>query len=107
MLKDICTILLFSFLFNSCSFPTSEQAGIKYSTQPAFQVPEDMKWRKVGLAKELININEKMVIISGGSNPLPLNQREELKVRFTWQKNIDRHILINKNSTSSIYRCKG
>ena len=98
MHKDICTILLFSFLFNSCSFPTIEQAGIKYSTQPAFQVPEDMKWKEVGLAKELINIKEKMVIISGGSNPLPLNRWEELKVRYPWQKNIDRHILINKTA---------
>ena len=98
MHKNICTILLVSYLFNSCSFPTSEQAGIKYSTQPSFQVSEDIKWRKVGLAKELINIREKMVIISGGSNPLPLNQWEELKVRFPWQKNIDRHILINKTA---------
>ena len=98
MHKNICTIILFSFLFNSCSFPTTEQAGIKYSTQPAFQVPEDMKWKEVGLAKELINIKEKMVIISGGSNPLPLNQWKELEVRYPWQKNIDRHILINKTA---------
>jgi len=39
-----------------------------------------------------------MVIISGGSNPLPLHQWEGLKVRFPWQKNINRHILINKTA---------
>ena len=98
MYKNKCTIILFSFLLNSCSFSTTKQAGIKYSTRPAFQVPEDMKWKEVGLAKELININEKMVIISGGSNPLPLTQWEELEVRFPWKKNIDRHILINKTA---------
>ena len=98
MLKNICTTILFSSLLNSCSFPTTKQALIKYSTHPAFQVPVDIEWREVGLAKELININEKMVIVSGGSNPLPLHQWEELKVRFPWQKNIDRHILINKTA---------
>ena len=98
MHKYICKILLFSFLINSCSFPTTQQAGIRYSTQPAFQVPNDMKWKEVGIAKELININEKMVIISGGSNPLQLNQWEELKVRYPWKKNIDRHILIKKTA---------
>jgi hypothetical protein len=98
MHKGIYITILFSFLFNSCSFPTTKQAGIKYSTQPAFQVPEDINWREVGIAKELININEKMVIISGGSNPLQLNQWEELKVRYPWKKNIDRHILIKKTA---------
>ena len=37
-------------------------------------------------------------LISGGSNPLQLNQWEELKVLSSWQKNIDRHILINKTA---------
>ena len=39
-----------------------------------------------------------MVIISGGSNPLPLHQWEGSKVGFPWQKNIDRYILINKTA---------
>lgn len=98
MLKNIFIILLFGFLLNACSFPTTKEAGIKYATQPAFKVPETIEWREVGLAKELINIKEKMVIISGGSNPLPLHQWEEFKVGFPWQKNIDRNLLIDKTA---------
>lgn len=98
MPKNIFSILLFGFLLNACSFPTTKEAGIKYATQPAFQVPETIEWREVGLAKELINIKEKMVIISGGSNPLPLHQWEEFKVGFPWQKNIDRNLLIDKTA---------
>lgn len=98
MHKHLYTIILFGFILNSCSFPTSIEAGIKYSTQPAFEVPENIEWREVGLAKELINIKEKMVIISGGSNSLPLDQWVEFNVGFPYQKNIDRHILINKTA---------
>jgi len=98
MHKNLYTIILLGCLLNSCSFPTTKEAGIKYSTRPAFQVPKNIEWKEVGLAKELINIKEKIVIISGGSNPLPLHEWEELKVRFPWQKNIDRHILINKTA---------
>ena len=80
-------------------FPTAEQAGIKYSTQPAFQVPEDMKWKEVGLQLKIYSSHQREnEIISGGSNPLPLTQWEEIKVRYPWQKNIDRHILINKTA---------
>lgn len=94
----LCTIVLLGFILISCSFPKTKEAGIKYSTRPAFQVPKNIEWREVGLAKELINVKEKMVIISGGSNPLPLHEWEGLKVGFPWIKNIDRHILINKTA---------
>jgi hypothetical protein len=76
MHKNLYAIVLLGFLLNSCSFPTTKEAGIKYSTRPAFQVPKNIEWREVGLAKELINVKEKIVIISGGSNPLPLHEWE-------------------------------
>ncbi len=98
MHNNIYAVLLLGFLLNACSFPTTKEAGIKYSTQPAFQIPKNIEWREVGLAKELINVKEKMVIISGGSKPLPLHQWEGLKVGFPWKKNIDRHLLINKTA---------
>ncbi len=111
MHKYLYTIVLLGFLINSCSFPTTQEAGIQYSTQTAFQVPQNMEWKEVGLAKELVNIKEKMVIISGGSNPLPLSEWDAFKVRFPWQKNIDRHILINKTalvrSPGADSNCKG
>ena len=96
---NLYAIVLVGILLNSCSFPTTKEAGIRYSTEPAFQFPKNIEWRDVGLAKELINIKEKMVVISGGSNfSLPILQWEELKVGFPWQKNIDRYILINKTA---------
>ena len=96
MHKNLNTIVLLAFLLNSCSFPTTKEAGIQYSTKPAFQLPESMEWRAVGLAKELVNVKEKMVIISGGSKPLPLSEWDTFKARLPWQKNMDRHLLINK-----------
>ncbi len=98
MHKNLFSIILFVILLNSCNFQTTKEAGIKYSTRPVFQVLKNIEWREVGLAKELINVKEKMVIILGGSNPLPLHQWEELKVGFPWKKNIDRHVLINKTA---------
>lgn len=98
MVKNLYTIVLSGFLLNSCNFPTSKEAGIKYATRPAFAVPKKIEWREVGLAKELINIKEKVVVISSGSNPLPLDQWEGLKVIFPWQKNSDRYLLINKTA---------
>ena len=111
MHKNLYIIVLLAFLLNSCSFPTTKEAGIQYSTRPAFQVPENMEWRAVGLAKELVNVKEKMVIISGGSNPLPLSEWDTFKARLPWQKNIDRHLLINKTalvrSPSAASNCTG
>lgn len=36
MHKNLNTIVLLAFLLNSCSFPTTKEAGIQYSTKPAF-----------------------------------------------------------------------
>jgi len=98
MYKYLYAIVILGTLLTSCSFPTTKEAGIKYSTRPAFQVPQNIDWKEVGLAKELINVKEKIVIINGGSKPLPLHEWDGIKVRFPWQKNIDRHILINKTA---------
>ena len=37
-----------------------------------------------------------MVVVSGGSNPIPLDKWNDLKVVLPWKKNIDRRILIDK-----------
>lgn len=98
MPKNLYTTILSGFLINLCSIPTAQEAGINYPTQPAFQVPENIEWREVGIAKELVHIKDKNVIISGGSNPIPLHEWEGLRVRFPWYKNSDRHTLINKTA---------
>tara|TARA_A100001035_G_C27306950_1_gene288004 strand:- start:22 stop:159 length:138 start_codon:yes stop_codon:yes gene_type:complete len=44
-------IVPLGFFLSSCSFPTTPEAGIKYSTQTAFQLPKNIELREVGLAK--------------------------------------------------------
>jgi len=87
-----------SIIFMSCGFESVEEAGIQYATKAAFELPANIKWQQVGLAKELINIKENLVVISGGDNPVPKEAWDDFKVRLPWQKNIDRHILIDKTA---------
>ena len=51
MHKNLYTIALLGIVLNSCSFTTTEEAGIKYSTEPAFKVPKNIEWKEVGLTK--------------------------------------------------------
>lgn len=98
-------------VISSCSLPTTEEAGIRYPTKPAFEVPPNIQWNTVGLAKELINIKDKVVILSGGSNPISVTDWDQFKPRWPWQKNIDRFILIDSTtlirSPGSNFNCKG
>jgi len=105
-------LLLFAlFFFYACSFETATEAGIKYTTKPAFELPLNIQYQKIGMAKELINIKENLVVLSGGENPIPLDQWTDFKVRLPWKKNIDRHILIDKTaflrSPNTPYDCMG
>lgn len=95
-MKHINIFGLLMIFLTSCGFPTTEKAGIRYKTTPAFEVPDNIEWKKVGLAKELINLKEKSVIISGGENPVPDEKWDNFKPAFPWTKNIDRYILIDK-----------
>lgn len=93
--------LIFSLLAAltvACSLPTAKEAGIRHATTPAFPIPTDIEWREVGLAKEIIHTQKKSVFLSGGPNPVPLDTWDDFKVGFPWQKNIDRHILIDKTA---------
>ncbi len=65
-------MLLFTIiLISSCGLPTADEVGLSFSTQQS-PVPENLQWREIGFAKELINQKDMVVVISGGSNPLPL-----------------------------------
>ncbi len=83
-------------IFTSCGFDSVEESGIKYATKPAFELPANIEWQQVGTAKELINVKEKLVIISDGNNAIPKEAWDDFKVRLPWQKNIDRYILFDK-----------
>ena len=90
--------LLGILLFASCTFDSVEEAGIKYITKPAFELPSNIQWQDIGFATELINLKEKLVVIGVGDNPISRSEWDDFKPRLPWQKNIDRHILIDKTA---------
>ncbi|MFK8006662.1 MAG: hypothetical protein AB8H03_09835 [Saprospiraceae bacterium] len=98
MNDEIKVFIFFILLISSCGFPTVEESGLRYSTKPSLKVPENIQWEKIGLAKEMINIREKTVVLSGGTNPIPLDKWEDFKVQLPWKKNIDRNILFTKTA---------
>jgi hypothetical protein len=106
-MKNIVKILIIStltnFLFQYCGLPTSQEIGLKFSTEKS-AIPESLSWREIGLAKEMFNQKEKIVVISGGDNPIPLDRWEGFKPSFPWKKNIDRHLLFRK---TCFYRSPG
>lgn len=98
-------------LLSSCGFETAKEAGVKYPTKPAFELPKNLQWQKIGTAKELINIKESLVVVSGGDNPILLEEWDNFKPRLPWKKNIDRNLLIDKTvflrSPNASSECKG
>ncbi len=98
MVNKMLCIGLFVVLIASCGFDSLEEAGIKYATKPAFELPANIVWQQVGTAKELINVKENLVVLSHGDHPIPLAEWDGLKVRLPWRKNIDRNLLIDKTA---------
>lgn len=98
MKRNISVLAILAiFLFNSCGLKTAEQVGLQFSTEKS-KLPDTLDWKEIGFAKELINQKEKIVIISGGTNPLPLDKWDDFKPSYPYQKNIDRHLLFQKTA---------
>ena len=77
--------------------PVCDKAGVKFATIKS-KIPDQIEWKQIGFAKELINQLKKVVVISGGANPIPLTTWDTFKPFFPWQKNIDRNLLFQKTS---------
>jgi hypothetical protein len=88
---------IISNAINDLLMPTCEKANIQFSTTKS-PIPSVLDWKKIGFAKELINQFQKIVVFSGGSNPIPLSDWDKFKPLFPWQKNIDRNILFQKTA---------
>jgi len=67
---------------------------ISYSTQQS-EIPTTINWTEIGLAKELINMKDMGVVVSGGDNPIPTEEWDDFKPIYPWQKNIDRLLLFD------------
>ena len=89
--------ILTLFLVNSCVIKTAKEVGLHFSTGKS-KLPDTLIWKKIGFAKELINQKEMIVVISGGTHPIPLEKWEEFKPSFPYRKNIDRHLLFKQTA---------
>lgn len=95
----IYTVLaVFIAVFASCS--DIGPVEISYSTQQS-ETPATIDWTEIGLAKELVNMKDMGVVVSGGDNPIPTEEWDDFKPRYPWQKNIDRLLLFD---STCLYR---
>ena len=89
--------ILTTLIFQSCGIKTAEKVGLHFSTEKS-KLPDSLTWKKIGFAKELINQKEMIVVISGGSNPIPLDKWVDFKPSLPYKKNIDRHLLFQQTA---------
>ena len=84
--------------FQGLSFPSSIEAGVSFQTISS-TLPEDSgclnESGEAGLAKELINLQERVVVVGKGANEMPDSEWADYKPRFPWQKNINRNTTFN------------
>jgi hypothetical protein len=92
--------LMLLMLSYSCGMKTAQEVGLNFSTQES-KLPGNLLWQEIGFAKELMNQKEMVVVISGGTNPIPLAEWDRFKAAFPYRKNIDRKLLFQK---SAFYR---
>lgn len=89
--------ILMVFFIHSCGIKTAKEVQLKFSTEKS-KLPETLNWNKIGFAKELINQKEMIVVISGGTNPIPLDKWNEFKPTLPYRKNLDRHLLFQQTA---------
>jgi hypothetical protein len=98
MQKIYCSLIISILLIlQSCGIKTSKEVGLQFATEKS-KLPDTLNWKKIGFAKELINQNELIVVISGGKNPIPLDKWDQFKPSFPYTKNIDRHLLFQQTA---------
>ncbi len=90
-------IILTTLIFQSCGIKTAKEVGLHFSTEKS-KLPDTLNWKKIGFAKELINQKEMIVVISGGTNPIPLDKWDDFKPPFPYKKNIDRNLLFQQTA---------
>ena len=86
-----------TFIFQSCGLRTAKEVVLNFSTEKS-KLPDTLNWKKIGFAKELINQKEMVVVISGGSNPIPIDKWDDFNPSFPYTKNIDRHLLFQQTA---------
>ena len=91
-------LMVLAIGFTSClSIDTIEETGIKYNTIPS-EMPTNIEFGAIGLAKELLNVKDKTVVINGGDNPIPTEDWDDFNPRYPWKKNLDRFTLFDSTT---------
>jgi hypothetical protein len=99
MKKTGMLLALLAAALSSCMSapPTAKDAGVTFKT--AHQaLPSNLEWAHRGQAHEVLNQTERIVVLSGGSNPIPDDKWEGFKPPFPWQKNIERNLLFQQSA---------
>jgi len=89
------------------SFPTSEEAGISFETIASTRPVDSTclnEAGEAGLAKELVNLRERVVVVGAEPNLMPDDMWADYSPRFPWQKNINRNTLFDDHC---FYRSPG
>jgi hypothetical protein len=98
MKRNLYVFLIITVLIiHSCGLKTAKEVGLHFSTENS-KLPDTLNWKSIGFAKELINQKEMIVVISGGSNPIPLDKWDEFKPSLPYRKNLDRHLLFQQTA---------
>ncbi len=84
-------------LVSCISFPTAREAGLKLTTIP-MELPESLDWATRGRAHELIEVNERLVVVSGGEHPISDEAWAKYQPPFGYQKNIERNLLFSRTA---------
>jgi len=87
----------------SLNVPECSQVGLRYSTALS-TIPSNLTYSSISFAKEIINQQEKLVVVSGGTNPIPTTSWSSFSPSFPYSKNIDRNLLFTK---TAFYRSPG
>lgn len=90
-LSNAFTGLISSFLIQSC-----DKTSLKFSTEKS-KLPDNINWTTISFGKEIINILQGVVVISGGSHAITKDEWNDFHPNFPWLKNIDRNLLFNKS----------
>ena len=99
LLLALVALGAYSLLQDLRTIPTAAQADVSFQTIPSDGPHPNVgclnQAGQAGLAKELINIIDKVVVAGGSSNPMPDETWRDYRPGLPWTKNINRHTMFD------------
>lgn len=96
-MKRLSALLLLALLVSGCGgLPDMDRSGVSFATQPVERPDLSQCLNNqggAGLAKELINVRDLVVVIGGGPDAISDEAWADFSPRFPWQKNLDRNTM--------------